>query len=88
MVEGSTSFVICGLPEAAVGRAAVVVDVAETLDDFVASARETKGSWWPDWVAWLRGHSAQTVAASGGRVPGGGALPAIEAAPGSYVKRR
>ena len=29
----STSFVICGLPEAAVGRAAVVVDVAETLDD-------------------------------------------------------
>ena len=33
LVEVSTSFVICGLPEAAVGRAAVVVDVAETLDD-------------------------------------------------------
>ena len=61
---------------------------ARTLDDFVAGATETKGSWWPDWLAWLRGHGAQTVAANGARIPGGGALPAIEPAPGRYVRTR
>jgi polyhydroxyalkanoate synthase len=61
---------------------------AETLDAFVATARETKGSWWPDWIAWLRGHGAATVAATGARVPGGGALPALEDAPGRYVRAR
>ena len=61
---------------------------AASLADFVAGATETKGSWWPDWIAWLRDRSAQTVPATGAREPGQGALPAIEAAPGSYVKAR
>jgi polyhydroxyalkanoate synthase len=61
---------------------------AETLDAFVAGARETKGSWWPDWIEWLRAHGADMVAADGARVPGGGNLPAIEDAPGSYVRAR
>jgi polyhydroxyalkanoate synthase len=61
---------------------------AETLDSFVAGARETKGSWWPDWIEWLRAHGADMVAADGARVPGGGNLPAIEDAPGSYVRAR
>jgi polyhydroxyalkanoate synthase len=26
---------------------------AETLSEFVAGAKETKGSWWPDWIGWL-----------------------------------
>jgi polyhydroxyalkanoate synthase len=59
-----------------------------TLPDFVAGATETKGSWWPDWIGWLRGHDATTLAASGARLPGEGALPAIEPAPGSYVRTR
>jgi polyhydroxyalkanoate synthase len=59
-----------------------------SLADFVAGARETKGSWWPDWLAWLRGHDAATVPADGARVPGAGALPAIDDAPGRYVRER
>lgn len=59
-----------------------------TLEEFVASATETKGSWWPDWLAWLRSHSDATVPATGARRPGEGKLPAIEPAPGSYVRAR
>ena len=61
---------------------------ADTLEEFVAGATETKGSWWPDWLGWLRDRGAATVAATGARVPGEGALPALEAAPGSYVRAR
>ena len=61
---------------------------ADTLDAFVAGARETKGSWWPDWIDWLRRHGEETVAADGARIPGGGSLAAIEDAPGSYVRAR
>lgn len=59
-----------------------------SLDEFVAGATETKGSWWPDWLAWLRAHGAEKVPATGARVPGEGALAAIEPAPGSYVRTR
>ncbi|WP_159760724.1 PHA/PHB synthase family protein [Sphingomonas sp. 8AM] len=61
---------------------------ADTLDAFVAGAREVKGSWWNDWAEWLRAHAPATVTADGARVPGAGALPAIEDAPGSYVRVR
>ena len=60
----------------------------DTLTDFVAGATETKGSWWPDWFGWLRDLSDETVKASGARVPGEGALPALEEAPGTYVRTR
>ncbi len=59
-----------------------------TLDDFVAGATETRGSWWPDWVEWLRALGAETVAADGARLPGEGVLEAIGDAPGEYVKSR
>jgi polyhydroxyalkanoate synthase subunit PhaC len=59
-----------------------------TLEDFIAGATETKGSWWPDWLGWIKSHGAKTVAASGARVPGQGKLKAIEDAPGTYVKTR
>ncbi len=59
-----------------------------SLDDFVAGATETKGSWWPDWLSWLRARGATTVPTTGARVPGEGSLPAIESAPGSYVRAR
>jgi polyhydroxyalkanoate synthase len=61
---------------------------AETLEQFVAGATETKGSWWPDWVRWLRTISAAEVPATRARQPGKGKLKAIEDAPGSYVKAR
>ena len=48
-----------------------------------ASASEMAGSWWPDWQRWILAHGKEEVPA---RVPGAGALPAIEPAPGSYVR--
>jgi polyhydroxyalkanoate synthase len=59
-----------------------------TLESFVEGAREHKGSWWPDWLKWLKTQDGTTVKATGARVPGKGKLKAIEDAPGSYVKTR
>ena len=60
----------------------------ETLAEFIAGASETKGSWWPDWVDWIEALDARRVDAKGARVPGEGKLPALEDAPGSYVRAR
>lgn len=60
----------------------------KSLDDFIAGATETKGSWWPDWVQWLRVQDSKTVAASGAYIPGKGMLKSIEDAPGRYVRMR
>jgi len=59
-----------------------------TLDSFVEGAEEHKGSWWPDWLQWLKKQDAGTVKATGARVPGEGKQRAIEDAPGTYVKAR
>ncbi len=61
---------------------------AASLADFVAGATETKGSWWPDWRGWLAERGADMVDAAGARIPGEGTLPAIEPAPGLYVRTR
>jgi polyhydroxyalkanoate synthase len=61
---------------------------APTLEAFVATATEHKGSWWPDWVDWLKKQDQDKVPAAGARIPGKGKLKAIEDAPGSYVRTR
>ena len=61
---------------------------AQSLAEFVAGATEHKGSWWPDWIEWLREQAPETVKADGARVPGAGKHKAIEDAPGRYVKSR
>ena len=53
------------------------------LEGWLAKATEHPGSWWPDWLAWLRHHDETQVPA---RTPGDGKLKPIEDAPGSYVK--
>jgi polyhydroxyalkanoate synthase len=55
------------------------------LDKWIAKAKEHPGSWWQDWLTWLKAHNAERVKA---RKPGGGKLKPIEDAPGSYVKVR
>ncbi|MCY0147056.1 class I poly(R)-hydroxyalkanoic acid synthase [Hoeflea sp. G2-23] len=55
------------------------------FDDWVAGAKETPGSWWPHWHAWIRSQSDEEVPA---RKPGGTKLKPIEDAPGSYVRVR
>ena len=61
---------------------------AGSFAEFVAGATEHEGSWWPDWLAWLRGHDDTMVEAAGARIPGAGKLPALDDAPGRYVRAR
>jgi polyhydroxyalkanoate synthase len=56
-----------------------------TLAEWIKGAQEHKGSWWPDWRQWLEAIDPEQVAA---REVGAAALPAIEDAPGSYVRVR
>ena len=51
-------------------------------EDWLATAEETAGSWWPDWDAWIRSLDAETTQA---RKIGGGKINARENAPGRYV---
>ncbi|MFT3770569.1 MAG: hypothetical protein QM820_34515 [Minicystis sp.] len=60
-------------------------EVPATSDAWLAGAKPHDGSWWPDWLAWIKPTSGEEVPA---RQPGGGVLPAIEDAPGSYVRVR
>ncbi|MGA6934357.1 MAG: class I poly(R)-hydroxyalkanoic acid synthase [Pseudolabrys sp.] len=53
------------------------------VDDWLKRATEHPGSWWPDWLKWLKSHDAKTAPA---RKIGGGKLKPTEDAPGSYVK--
>jgi len=56
-------------------------------EQFVAGAGFRPGSWWPHWQDWMTGLPGGAAVVSA-RVPGDGGLPAIEDAPGSYVKFR
>lgn len=59
-----------------------------TLDEFVAGATETKGSWWPDWNEWIAQLAPARVPAKGKRMPGLKGDRTIEDAPGRYVRSR
>lgn len=61
---------------------------ADSLEDFIAGAKETPGSWWPDWLKWLEKRSGEKIEPKGARKPGKGKLKALEDAPGSYVSSR
>jgi polyhydroxyalkanoate synthase len=56
-----------------------------SLADWIKGAQEHKGSWWPDWRAWLESIDAEQVPA---RAVGSETMPPIEDAPGSYVRVR
>ncbi len=54
------------------------------LNEWIATAVETPGSWWPYWTDWLTRHSGGwTIPRTPGRT-----LGVIEDAPGAYVKSR
>ncbi len=55
------------------------------LERWLAKATEHPGSWWTDWLEWIKAQDGTQVPA---RVPGGGRIVPIEDAPGSYVKVR
>jgi polyhydroxyalkanoate synthase len=53
--------------------------------DWLATAKETPGSWWRDWVQWIAEQAPKKVAA---RTPGDGKLKPLGEAPGEYVRVR
>ncbi|MBX7514416.1 class I poly(R)-hydroxyalkanoic acid synthase [Qipengyuania sp. GH38] len=59
-----------------------------SLAEFREGAEEHPGSWWPDWIDWLRQQDGETVPATGKRKPGGKGDKVIEDAPGRYVATR
>lgn len=58
---------------------------AKTPDDWLQKAKEHKGSWWTDWMAWLKPQSGEDIPA---RDPEHGPMTPLEPAPGQYVRIR
>jgi polyhydroxyalkanoate synthase len=58
---------------------------ATSVAEWLKTAQEHKGSWWPDWREWLGAFDPEQVPA---REVGTPAFPGIEDAPGSYVRVR
>jgi polyhydroxyalkanoate synthase subunit PhaC len=58
---------------------------AGEFENWLESATEYKGSWWTDWIKWIKRQSRKEVPA---REPGSGELPPICDAPGDYVRVR
>jgi polyhydroxyalkanoate synthase subunit PhaC len=54
------------------------------VEDWISSAKEKPGSWWPDWAEWLGTHAGKQVAAP--KAYGSSRFKPIEPAPGRYVK--
>lgn len=50
---------------------------------WLEGAKQTDGSWWPDWATWAGQFGGGEVDA---RQPGDGELPVIEPAPGAYLR--
>ena len=57
---------------------------AKSLEQWLATAKEHPGSWWPHWAEWLAEHSGEWTVP---REPGE-KLGVIEDAPGAYVKMK
>jgi polyhydroxyalkanoate synthase len=57
--------------------------VTGAFEDWVAAATETPGSWWPDWISWLRALGPDEVKS---RQPGSKRHKPLCDAPGEYVR--
>lgn len=54
-------------------------------DDWFNNAKESKGSWWPEWLKWLKAHSGKSIPAYKlDKLP---YTPLMDA-PGSYVQKK
>jgi polyhydroxyalkanoate synthase subunit PhaC len=60
-------------------------DLPRRAEDWLAGATHQAGSWWLDWARWVADHAGGLVPA---RQPGTRKYPALEDAPGSYVRQR
>jgi polyhydroxyalkanoate synthase len=60
-------------------------DTPPSPDDWQKGAIKQEGSWWPDWLDWLKPNAGPLIPV---RTPGDGKLTPVEDAPGSYVRMR
>jgi polyhydroxyalkanoate synthase len=58
----------------------------KSVDQWLETATEHKGSWWTDWSTWLASQAGKEIAAP--KTYGKGKYKAIEPAPGRYVKAK
>jgi polyhydroxyalkanoate synthase len=59
--------------------------MADSAEQWFEGAAQRPGSWWEDWQGWIEPHGGGKAPA---RIPGEGALRALEDAPGSYATMR
>ncbi|GAC1504740.1 MAG: class I poly(R)-hydroxyalkanoic acid synthase [Steroidobacteraceae bacterium] len=55
-------------------------------EDWLKQAQDVPGSWWPEWIAWLKPHAGAMRSAP--KKLGNRQFAPIEAAPGRYVKAK
>ncbi|AAZ25754.1 PHA/PHB synthase family protein [Colwellia psychrerythraea] len=60
-------------------------ELSDTAEQWFESSTKKEGSWWTDWENWVEPQSGKQVTA---RKQGSKKYPSIEAAPGSYVRKR
>jgi polyhydroxyalkanoate synthase len=60
--------------------------LAKTADEWLAAAKDVKGSWWPNYAKWLEEFGGKKVKAS--KTFGNTRYKKLEAAPGKYVKEK
>ena len=58
---------------------------ADTVEDWMATATEHQGSWWPHWLSWITARSGNKITAP---VPGDHRLAVLGNAPGEYVRAK
>lgn len=60
--------------------------LAKTADEWLAAAKDMKGSWWPNYAKWLEQFGGKKIKAS--KTFGNAQYKKLEAAPGKYVKEK
>lgn len=60
--------------------------LAKTADEWLAAAKDIKGSWWPNYSKWLEQFGGKKIKAS--KTFGNARYKKLEAAPGKYVKEK
>jgi polyhydroxyalkanoate synthase len=65
-------------------------NLPQDADGWLAQAKEVRGSWWPLWAQWMEGFKGgkNGEAREAPQQTGSAQYPAIEAAPGRYVKQK
>lgn len=60
--------------------------LAKTADEWLAAAKDVKGSWWPNYAKWLEQFGGNRIKAS--KTFGNAHYKQLEVAPGKYVKEK